>query len=161
IPEKLAGKRKGAVGIDVGLNRLATLSTGEGFENQKFLATALKKLRQANKRLHRRKLGSKNREKARRQVARLHYRITCLRDDVLHKLTTRLANCYGIVGIEDLNIKGLMKNRKLARSFSDAALGKLLNLLTSKVEHRGGVVVKIHRFFSSHNSCHRCDCKRV
>jgi putative transposase len=55
---------------------------------------------------------------------------------VLHKLTTRLANCYEIVGIEDLNLKGLLKNRKLARSFSDAALGKLSSLLTSKVEQQ-------------------------
>ncbi len=159
LPDEKPDKKTAAVGLDVGLNRLATLSTGEGFENQKFLKTALDKLRQANKRLHRRVKGSKNREKARRQVARLHYQITCLRDDVLHKLTTRLANCYGIVGIEDLNIKGLMKNRKLARSFSDAALGKLLKLLTSKVEHRGGVVVKIHRFFPSTKSCHCCGWK--
>ena len=90
-------KRPRAVGIDVGLNRLATLSTGEGYEKQAFLKMALGKLRQANKRLHRRKPGSKNREKARRQVARLHYRITCLRADVLHKLTTQLANCYGFL----------------------------------------------------------------
>ena len=68
IPETLPEKRQAAVGIDVGLNRLATLSTGEGYENQAFLTTALKKLRQANKRLHRRKLGSKNREKARREA---------------------------------------------------------------------------------------------
>jgi putative transposase len=145
-----------AVGIDVGLNRLATLSTSEGFENQAFLKSALKKLRQANKRLHRRVRGSKNREQARRQVARLHYRITCLRDDVLHKLTTRLANCYGIVGIEDLNLKGLLKNRRLSRSLSDAALGKLLTLLTSKVETRGGQVIKMERFFPSSQLCHCC-----
>src|SRR6266550_7299538 len=66
IPDAVRVNKPAAVGMDVGLNRLATLSTGEGFENQKFLTTALKKLRQANKRLHRRKLGSKNREKARR-----------------------------------------------------------------------------------------------
>jgi putative transposase len=120
VPDERTEKRHTAVGIDVGLNRLATLSTGEGYENQAFLKTALKKLRQANKRLHRRKPGSKNREKARRQVARLHYRITCMRDDVLHKLTTRIAQCYGIIGIEDLNPKGLLKNRRLSRSFSDA-----------------------------------------
>src|SRR5881227_3865491 len=71
--DEMPEKRAAAVGVDVGLNRLATLSTGEGYENQAFLRTALKKLRQANKRLHRRKLGSKNREKARCQVARLHY----------------------------------------------------------------------------------------
>src|SRR6266699_471551 len=159
IPDERPEKKHTAVGIDVGLNRLATLSTGEGYENQAFLKTALKKLRQANKRLHRRKLGSANREKARRQVARLHFRITCLRDDVLHKLTTSLADCYGIIGIEDLNLKGLLKNRKLARSFSDAALGKLLSLLTSKVEQRGGQVIKVDRFFPSSKTCHCCGWK--
>ena len=159
IPETVAVKRPAAVGIDVGLNRLATLSTGEGVENQAFLKTALKQLRQANKRLHRRKPGSNNREKARRQVARLHYRITCLRADVLHKLTTRLANCYGIIGIEDLNLKGLLKNRRLSRAFSDAALGKLLNLLEAKVEQRGGQVIKVGRFFPSSKTCHCCGWK--
>jgi putative transposase len=159
LPDEEPSPRTPAVGIDVGLNRLATLSTGEGYENQAFLQTALKKLRQANKRLHRRVKGSKNREKARRQVARLHYRITCLRDDLLHKLTTRLAECYGTVGIEDLNLKGLLKHRKLARSFSDAALGKLLDLLTSKVEQRGGQVIKVGRFFPSSKTCHSCGWK--
>ncbi len=154
-----AHPRPHAVGIDVGLNRLATLSTGEEYENQAFLKTALGKLRQANKRLHRRVKGSKNREKARRQVARLHYQITCMRDDVLHKLTTRLATCYGIIGIEDLNIKGLLKNRRLSRSFSDAALGKLLTLLTSKVQQRGGQAILVGRFFPSSKTCHGCGWK--
>jgi putative transposase len=152
-------QKPAACGMDVGLNRLATLSTGEGVENQAFLKTALKQLRQANKRLHRRTLGSKNREKARKQVARLHYRITCMRDDVLHKLTTRLAHCYGIIGVENLNLAGLLKNRKLARSFSDAALGKLLMLLSSKVEQRGGQVIKVDRFFASSKTCHCCGWK--
>jgi putative transposase len=159
VPDDRQDKRHPALGIDVGLNRLATLSTGEGYENQAFLKTALKKLRQANKRLQRRKPGSKNREKARRQVARLHYRITCLREDVLHKVTTRLANCYGMVGIENLNLKGLLKNRRLARSFSDAALGKLLDLLTCKVEQRGGQVIQVGRFFPSSKICHACGWK--
>jgi len=159
VPDEKASPRTSAVGIDVGLNRLATLSTSEGFENQAFLKTTLKKLRAANKRLHRRVKGSKNREKARKEVARLHYRITRLRDDVLQKLTSRLAACYGIVGVEDLNLKGLLKNRKLARAFSDAALGKLLNLLTSKVEQRGGQVIKVGRFFPSSKTCHACGWK--
>ena len=135
------------------------MSTAEEYENQAFLKAALGKLRQANKRLHRRKPGSKNREKARRQVARLHYRLTCLRDDVLHKLTTRVASCYGIVGIEDLNLKGLLKNRRLSRAFSDAALGKLLNLLEVKVEQSGGQIIKVGRFFPSSKTCHCCGWK--
>ncbi len=159
LPDTRPERKQAVVGIDVGLNRLATLSTGEEVENQAFLKTALKKLRQANKRMHRRKLGSKNREKARKQVARLHYRITCMRDDVLHKLTSRLANCYGIIGVENLNLKGLLKNRRLARSLSDAALGKLLRLLTSKVEWRGSRVIKVGRFFASSKTCHCCGWK--
>ena len=159
IPDAVPVNKPAAVGIDVGLNRLATLSTGEGVENQAFLKTALKKLRLANKRLHRRKPGSNNREKARKQLARLHYRITCMRDDVLHKLTTRLATCYGTIGIEDLNLKGLLKNRRLSRAFSDAALGKLLNLLEAKVEQRGGQIIKVGRFFPSSKTCHCCGWK--
>jgi IS605 OrfB family transposase len=159
IPDAVAVNKPAAVGIDVGLNRLATLSTGEGVENQAFLKTALGKLRLTNKRLHRRKPGSNNREKARKQVARLHYRITCMRDDVLHKLTARLATCYGTIGIEDLNLKGLLKNRRLSRAFSDAALGKLLNLLDAKVEQRGGQIIKVGRFFPSSKTCHGCGWK--
>jgi hypothetical protein len=104
MPDEKPDKKPAALGIDAGLNRLARFRTGEKYENQAFLKTALKKLRQANKRLHRRKLGSKNREKARRQVARLHYRIACMREDVLQKMTTRLADCYGIIGVETLNL---------------------------------------------------------
>jgi IS605 OrfB family transposase len=156
LPDSIPVKRPAAVGIDVGLNRLATLSTGEGVENQAFLTTALSKLRQANKRLHRRKPGSKNREKARRQVARLHYRMSCLREDLLHKVSNRLADSYGIIGVESLNLKGLLKNRRLARSFSDASLGTLLRLLEAKVAERGGQVIKVGRFFPSSKTCHCC-----
>jgi IS605 OrfB family transposase len=159
LPDELPVQKSAAVGIDVGLNRLATLSTGEEVENQAFLKAALKKLRQANKRLHRRKLGSKNREKARRQVARLHYRITCLRQDVLQKLTTRLAESYGIIGVENLHLKGLLKNRRLARSFADASLGALGRLLEAKVAQRGGQVIKVDRFFPSSKTCHCCGWK--
>jgi putative transposase len=156
IPDPIPEKKPAAVGIDVGLTRLATLSTGEQVENQAFLTTALKKLRQANKRLHRRKLGSKNREKARRKVARLHYQIVCLRLDVLQKLTTRLADSYGIIGVENLHLRGLLKNRRLARSFSDAALGTLVRLLEAKATQHGGQVIKVDRFFPSSKTCHCC-----
>ena len=159
LPDAIPVKKAAAVGIDVGLNRLVTLSTGEGVENQAFLKTALKRLRQANKRLHRRHLGSKNREKARRQVASLHYRIRCMREDLLQKLTTRLADSYGIMGVETLNLKGLLKNRRLARSFSDAELRTLVRLLEAKVAQRGGQVIKVGRFFPSSKTCHCCGWK--
>ncbi len=145
-----------AIGIDVGINRLATCSDGQLFENQKVLSTRLKQLRRANQRLHARKKGSANREKARRQVARLHYRIACLREDVLHKLTTAVAEQCAFVGREDLHIKGLLKNRKLSRALSDAALGRLLTLLENKVVQRGGQLLKVDRFFPSTQLCHCC-----
>jgi len=77
----------------------------------------------------------------------LHYRITCLRDDVLHKLTTQLAERYEIIGVETLYLKGFLKNRRLARSFSDASLGTLRRLLEAKVAQRGGQVINVDRFF--------------
>src|SRR5258708_17186391 len=79
-----------------------------------------------------------------------------MRDDVLRKLTTQLATCYGIIGIEGLNIKGVLKNGRLSRWFSDAALGKLLNLLTGKVQQRGGQAILVGRFFPSSKTCHCC-----
>jgi putative transposase len=147
---------KPSVGIDVGINRLATLSGGKQFENQKPLRTLLKQLRAANKKLSRCVKGSANWQKAKKKLSRLHYRIACIRDDLLHKLTTEVACTFGLVGIENLHVKGLIQNRKLALSFSDAALGKLLRLLESKVAHAGGTVVKVDRFFPSSQLCHQC-----
>lgn len=157
LPDTSAeAKQLPPVGIDVGLNRLVTLSTGRQFENQRPLRTLLQHLRQANKRLARRVKGSKNWYKAKEKLARLHYRIACAREDLLHKLTTEIAKTYGLVVVESLHVKGLMQNRKLALSFSDAALGRLLLLLTSKVTSAGGTVVKVDRFFPSSQLCHQC-----
>lgn len=145
-----------SVGIDVGITALAMTSEQEEFENQKYLKTALCKLRHANKKLHRRVKGSKNREKARRKVARLHATISNLRDDVLHKLTTYVADKYAFVGVETLNVRGMMKNRTLSRAFADAALRRLITFLEKKVERRGGLVMKVGRFFPSTQRCHCC-----
>src|SRR5205823_4738187 len=101
------------------------------------------KLSRLQRKLSRQQRGSHNYEKTRLKLARLHYRIACRRDDVLHKLTTEIARTSGLVGIEDLHLKGLLKNRHLARAFSDAALGRLLDLLESKVTAVGGQVVKV------------------
>jgi putative transposase len=154
--ETLPARKLPPVGLDVGLSRLATLSTGRQFENQKPLRTLLKRLRAANKKLARCKIGSRNRQKAKQKLSCLHDRIACLRDDLLHKLTTEIAREFGLVGIEQVHVKGLMQNRSLALSFSDAALGRLLTLLTNKVTHAGGVMVKVDRWFPSSQLCHRC-----
>jgi putative transposase len=156
LPDEHLVNTNPAVGVDVGVNRLVTLSDDGRFENQKPLRTALKKLAHAQRSLSRKKPGSKNREKAREKVARCHYEICSVRDDVLHKLTTIIAKTYGLVGIEDLHVKGLLRNHCLALSLSDAALGRLLTLLETKVLAAGGQVVKVGRYFPSSKRCSQC-----
>jgi len=149
------------VGIDVGLNRLATLSDGRRYENQRPLRHLLKKLRRLNKELARRTKGGKNWRKTKSKLARLHYRIACLRSDLLHKLTAEVAKTSGLVAVEDLHVKGLARNRCLSRSFSDAALGTLLDLLQNKVPRAGGTLVKVGRFYPSSQLCHQCGSRRA
>ncbi len=84
-----------------------------------------------------------------------------MRADLLHKLTTEVAKTSGLVAVEDLHVKGLIQNRCLSRSFSDAALGKLLDLLESKVPRAGGRLVKVGRFYPSSQLCHRCGSRRA
>jgi len=148
------------VGVDVGLNRLATLSDGRRYENQRPLVHQLKKLRRLNKELARRARGGKNWLKTKEKLGRLHYEIACIRLDWLHKLTTEIARTAGIVAIEDLHVKGLIRNRCLSRSFSDAAVGTLLDLLESKVPRSGGMVRKVDRFFPSSQICHCCGARK-
>jgi putative transposase len=149
------------VGVDVGLNRLATVSDGRQYENQRPLVHQLKKLRRLNKELARRRSGGKNWQKTSNTLGRLHYEIGCHRLDWLHKVTTEIARTSGIVAVEDLHVKGLIGNRCLSRSFSDAAVGKLLDLLESKVVHQGGMLVKVDRFFPSSQLCHCCGARKA
>ncbi len=161
VPDAVSVNTNPPVGIDVGLNRLATLSDGQWYENQRPLAHLLRKLRRLNKELARRTKGSKNWHKTKQKLARLHYRIACSRNDRLHKLTTHVSKGYGLVAVEDLHLKGLLRNRCLARSFSDAAVGKLVDLLESKVPRAGGVLVKVDRFFPPSQLCHQCGSRRA
>src|SRR5437016_514410 len=149
MPDEMVVNTHPPVGIDVGLNRLSTLSDGRRYENQRPLHHLLKKLRRLNKELARRTKGGKNWQKTRNKLGRLHYRIACLRADLLHKLTTEVAKTSGLVAVEDLHVKGLIQNRCLSRSFSDAALGTLVDLLESKVPRAGGTMVRVGRFYPS------------
>ncbi len=148
------------VGVDVGLNRLATLSDVRQFENQRPLIHQLKKLRRLNKELARRTKGGKNWLKTKDKLGRLHQEIACIRLDWLQKLTTEIAATSGIVAVEDLHVKGLIRNRCLSRSFSDAAVGNLLDLLESKVPRQGGMLLKVGRFFPSSQLCHCCGARK-
>jgi len=161
MPDDLPLNDHPPVGVDVGLNRLATLSDGRQYENQRPLVHQLKKLRRLNKELARRTKGSKNWLKTKDTLGRAHYEIASIRLDWLHKLTTEIATTSGMVAVEDLHVKGLIRNRCLSRAFSDAAVGKLLDLLESKVAAQGRMLLKVDRFFPSSQLCHCCGARKT
>jgi putative transposase len=159
--EGIPSHQGGMVGIDLGISRLATLSDGTGFENQKPLRHLLHKIKQAHRALCRKQKGSQNRDKARLKLARLYYRVSCVRDDTLHKMTTAITETYGFIGLEDLNVKGMMKNHYLAQALSDVSLGRFETFLIAKAAARGSHIQWVDRFFPSSKRCHACHKTKV
>jgi putative transposase len=145
-----------AVGIDAGITSLITTSDGEKIANPKYFKRLRFKLRQAQKALSRKVKGSNNREKARIQVARIHVAIADSRTDLLHKLTTRLVRENQTIAIEDLAVKNMMKNRKLAGAIADASWSELIRQLEYKCQWYGRTLVKIDRWFPSSKRCGNC-----
>ena len=156
MPDVYGVQRPETVGIDLGILRTGTLSDGHVLENQKPLRRLQFKVKRLSKALNRKQKGSKNRDKARRKLAQLHYRIACIRDDVLHKATTWVADNYGFVGLETLNVKGMMRNHALALSLGDVALGRFKDLLQTKMNARRGKVQLVGRFYPSSKTCSGC-----
>ncbi len=144
------------VGIDVGISSLLTTSDGEKIANPKHFNRLYRKLKAAQKELSRKTKGSSNRYKARLEVARIHAKIKDARTDFLHKLTTRLVKTNSLIAIEDLAMRNMVKNHKLARSISDAAWGEMFRQLEYKCDWYGKKLVKIDRFFPSSKRCNHC-----
>ncbi|AFZ34199.1 transposase, IS605 OrfB family [Stanieria cyanosphaera PCC 7437] len=144
------------IGLDAGLTSLLSTSDGEKITNPKHFNRLYRKLSVAQKKLSRKTKGSSNRERARLKVARIHAKIKDARTDFLHKLTTRLVRLYSLIAIEDLAVRNIVKNHKLARSISDAAWGEMRAQLEYKCEWYGRKLVKIDRFFPSSKRCHHC-----
>ncbi len=145
-----------AVGIDAGITSLIATSDGEKVANPKHFKRLRYKLRQAQKALSRKVKGSNNREKARREVARIHAAIADARTDFLHKLTTRLVRENQTIAVEDLAVKNMMKNRKLALAIADASWSELIRQLEYKAAWYGRTLVKIDRWFPSSKRCGHC-----
>jgi putative transposase len=145
-----------AVGVDVGVKDLAVDSDGQVFENQKHLYHAHRSVRRLQRQLSRRVKGSNNRRKAVLKLARAHYRVACLRADAHHKATTQIARKAALIGLEDLNVAGMLKNRHLARALSDASLSEFHRQLRYKAAWHGGQVVAVDRFFPSSRIHHGC-----
>ncbi|MGW3681816.1 RNA-guided endonuclease InsQ/TnpB family protein [Streptomyces prasinus] len=145
-----------AVGIDVGLTSLLTLSTGEKITNPRHERKDRARLAKAHKALARKEKGSGNRARARLKVARIHARITDRRRDHLHKLSTRLVRENQTLVIEDLTVRNMVKNRRLARAVSDAAWTQFRSMLEYKARWYGREVIAVDRFFPSSRLCSAC-----
>ena len=148
------------IGIDVGISTLATLDDGTKYENPKALKRYERKLAREQRKLSRKVFLSQNWYKQKQLVERLHYRIACIRRDAHHKATTDILKCASKIGIETLRVTNLLKNRKLAKALSDAALGGFLEKLKTKSESLSIPIVQADRFFASSKTCSRCGHKK-
>lgn len=144
------------VGIDLGLKDFAITSDGKKYKNNRFTKKYAKKLKEEQQSLSRKQKDSGRYNKQKLKVARLHKKITNSRNDNLHKVSTDLIKKYDTICLEDLNIKGMVKNHKLAKHISDVSWGSFVEMLTYKAQWNDKQIVKIDRFFPSSKSCHKC-----
>lgn len=152
----MPAENQGVVGVDLGVSALATLSTGETVAGAKPHKALLSRLKRLSRSLSRKTKGSANRHKAKQKLAKLHARIANIRQDTLHQLTTDLTRRFSLIGIEDLNVSGMVKNRHLSRAISDRGFFEFRRQLEYKVAMRGGLVVVANRFFASSKTCSGC-----
>ncbi len=155
IPEPKALPRE-LVGLDLGLKHFATTSSGEKIDSPKHLKKQQKRLKRAQRSLAKKKKGSSNRKKQRKKVARLHEKVSNQRKDFLHKLSHKFVLENQEIFIEDLNVKGMMKNRRLAGSIGDSGWSEFVRQLKYKCFWYGRKLTRIGRFAPSSKICSRC-----
>jgi len=144
------------VGIDLGIKDFVITSDGKKYKNNRYTKTYAKKLKKAQQHLSKKQKDSNRYNNQKLKVARLHKKITNSRNDNLHKVSTELIKKYDRIFIEDLNIKGMIKNHKLAKHIADASWSKFVDMLSYKAKWNNKEVAKISRFYPSSKSCHRC-----
>lgn len=149
------------IGIDLGIKEFAIDSDGNKYKNPKYLKNTLKKLKTKQKALTRKSSHSANYEKARIKVAKIHKRISYQRKDFLQKISTNLVKKYDIICLEDLQIKNMIKNHKLAQAISDVSWSEFLRQLEYKANWYGKIIIKIDKFFSSSQLCCECGYKNI
>lgn len=149
-------KTNKSVGIDVGLKEFITTSDNISISNPRYFRESQSELKKLQQHLSRKKKGSNRRNKARLKVAKLHQKITNQRDWFLHNESINLVRNYDVIIIEDLNVAGMVKNRKLAKSISDVSFSKFFSMLTYKSDWYGKSLVKINRFEPTSKKCSSC-----
>lgn len=147
---------KPVVGVDVGIKHLAVTSEGVYYDNPKALKRHERKLKRLHRRCSRKVKGSRNWYKLKDAIAKLHYRITCIREDAHHKATTAIVNGANRIGIESLNVVGMVKNHSLAKALSDTSLSNFLMRLKYKADHLGIKIVEADAFYPSSKTCSNC-----
>ncbi|WPF89188.1 RNA-guided endonuclease InsQ/TnpB family protein [Cyanobacterium aponinum] len=146
-------------GIDLGIKDFAIVHDGKKtskYANPRHIKKHEKNLARKQQKLARKKKGSKNREKAKKLVAKVHERTSNTRQDFLHKLSTKVVNNNQVVVVEQLNIKGMVRNHKLAKAITDVGWGTFINFLDYKLKQKGGLLVEIDRWFPSSKTCSHC-----
>jgi putative transposase len=149
-------ENQAVVGVDLGIKTLATLSDGTIFENPKALRKNLKSLKRLQRSLSRKQKGSANKKKAQMKLARKHYKVSCIRKNALHQATSFITNNYGTVVLEDLNVSGMAKNRKLSQAISDVGFSEFRRQLEYKAKWKGVDVQFVDRFYPSSKTCSNC-----
>lgn len=149
------------VGVDLGIKDLAITSDGKKYANNNFLRKSEKQLKHLERSLSRKTKGSNNHNKVRIKVAKLHERIANQRNDNMHKITTELVRNYDVICIEDLNVKGMVKNHRLAKSVTDASFAEFRRQLEYKSAWYGKTIIVIDKFYPSSQLCSCCGYKNA
>ena len=144
------------VGIDLGLKDFVITSDNKKFKNNRYTKKYAKQLKKAQQHLSRKQKGSNGFEKQKLKVAKIHEKIASCRLDTLHKVSRELVESYDLISIEDLNVKGMIKNHKLSKHIADASWGNFVTLLQYKCDWYGKELVKVNRFYPSSKSCYDC-----
>lgn len=156
-PNKILEEPKNQiVGLDLGIKDFIVDSNGDSFENIKIKRNNKKKISKLNRRLSKKKNGSKNKEKARIRLAKYHDKLNNIKENYLHQISNKLLNENQVIVIEELNISGMMKNHKLAKSIQELSLYRFKEMLTYKSGWYGRKLVKIDRFYPSSKLCNCC-----